>query len=142
MSPPHFGWSETYLATAIQAVVQVMQTLEEEDDSEPSAEADEILRELKATLKDIQRYESGFPSGQFTTDIIRLLQIMKSPLDHFICFVEAYYLTLSVSSQISKSNAGPVSKKPSKLFGKIMMLRGAICHSLKLVHTLLLLHNL
>lgn len=119
-----------------------MQTLEEDDDSEPCAEADEFLRELKATLKDIQRYESEFPSGQFTADIIRLLQIMKSPLDRFICSVEAYYLTLTVSSQISKSKAGSESKKLSKLFGKIMELRGAICHSLKLLHTLLLLHNL
>uniref|UniRef100_A0A093VFH1 5'-methylthioadenosine/S-adenosylhomocysteine nucleosidase n=1 Tax=Talaromyces marneffei PM1 TaxID=1077442 RepID=A0A093VFH1_TALMA len=90
------------------AVAKAIQTLEEDDDDELFAEAVEFLHEFDATLKDIQRYESEFPSGQFTTDITRLLQIMKSPLDRLLHFLEVYYPT--VSSQISKSNGDPESK--------------------------------
>uniref|UniRef100_A0A093V612 5'-methylthioadenosine/S-adenosylhomocysteine nucleosidase n=1 Tax=Talaromyces marneffei PM1 TaxID=1077442 RepID=A0A093V612_TALMA len=144
MTAPYFGWSDEYIATGIQAVAKAIQTLEEDDDDELFAEAVEFLHEFDATLKDIQRYESEFPSGQFTTDITRLLQIMKSPLDRLLHFLEVYYPT--VSSQISKSNGDPESKNWSfegkKLFGKIIELKDAISHSLKLVHTLLWLHGL
>uniref|UniRef100_A0A093UZS8 5'-methylthioadenosine/S-adenosylhomocysteine nucleosidase n=1 Tax=Talaromyces marneffei PM1 TaxID=1077442 RepID=A0A093UZS8_TALMA len=108
MTAPYFGWSDEYIATGIQAVAKAIQTLEEDDDDELFAEAVEFLHEFDATLKDIQRYESEFPSGQFTTDITRLLQIMKSPLDRLLHFLEVYYPT--VSSQISKSNGDPESK--------------------------------
>jgi hypothetical protein len=123
-----------------------MQMLAKDDDEEYFAEAEEFLRELETTLKNIQRYETGFPSGQFTTDITRLLQIMKSPFDRFVRFVEEYYPTLTISSQNSKLTAGMESKKRplerNILYGKTMELKEDMSYSLKLVHTLLLLHSL
>lgn len=142
ITPPYFGWSGTYVATAVEAVSKVIQTLEEDDHDQPFTEAKDFLCELKTTLTDIQRYGVEFPRGQFTNDITRLLQIMQSPLDHFHCFVEAYYRTLTGRSQISQSKDGPESKKLSELSGKTMELKDAICHHLTLVHTLLLLHSL
>ena len=116
-----------------------MQTLEEDDHDQSLKD---FLHELKSTLTDIQRYGFEFPSGQFTNDIMRLLQIMQSPLDSFHCFVEAYYRTLTDRSQTSKSEGGPESKKLSELSGKTTELKDGICHHITLVRTLLLLHSL
>lgn len=149
MTPPYFGWEAEYVATGIQIVAKVMQTLEKDDylrGDEYFVEAEKFLRELEATLKDIQKYETGFPSGQLTTDITRLLQIIKSPFDRFVRFVEEQYPTLAISSQNSESTGGPQSEKWSLeraiLSSKVMELMEATSHSLRLVHTLLLLHSL
>lgn len=142
ITPPYFGWSGLYVATAVQAVSKVIQTLGEDDYGPSLAKAVYFLRELETTLTDIQQYGFEFPSGQFTDDITRLLQIMQSPFDRFLGFVEEYYRTITASSKVSKSQPSPESKTLSELCEKTMELKDAIFHYLKLVHTLLLLHSL
>lgn len=139
---PYFGWSGDYVAAAIKAAAKVLRTLHENDDDDTFAEPKEFLCELKATLEDIQNYDVGFPSGQFTTDLTRLLQIIKSPLDGFLCFVVTKYNMLDVRSERSISDFRLWSNKPPSLSGKLMELKDVICHPLKLVRALLLLHNL
>lgn len=142
MITPYFGWSGEYVATAIQAVVKVLRTLHENKNDDTFAEAKEFLRELKGTLEDVQKYDVEFPSGQFTSDITHLLQIIKSPFDRFLRYWETEYDTLVVKSDISKSKFRLWSNRLPSLSGKLMELKDVICHPLKLVRTLLLLHNL
>jgi hypothetical protein len=140
MVAPAFGFSVGDFINVIQVLVEVFNGFKEVGGSSTKyASEAAFLGGLSSTLVQLEKHVATAPQDDISEDILKLVDVIKGPLEEFRKFLEKYNSSLGTTSTKSKVSKAPktVEYTVNILSGKVERLRRQIDQPLQAVNSLL-----
>jgi hypothetical protein len=140
MVVPAFGFSVGDFTNGIQVLIQVFNGFKEVGGASTKyASETAFLSGLSSTLEQLEKHVATVTQDDISEDILKLVNVIKGPLEEFKKFLEKYKASLETTSTKSKISKAPktVEYTVNTLSGKVERLRRQIDQPLQAVNSLL-----
>lgn len=140
MVAPAFGFSVGDFIAGTNVLINVFGAFREVGGASSKYTSEVLfLNSLTSTLKHLEEYVNDTPQNDISQEILKLLELVKGPLDSFKTFLDKYEASLGNLS--SKSTLGKAPKKITytlkEISGKVEKLRLQVEQPLQAVNSLL-----